>query len=164
VCKYYKAGNSSLNGEELKPYCTNYDKSDIYTGDIPTNISLAGQKFPIELVVEDRVNCNRSDNYNSAIEFSSDAQSAIVKDFEIFNNGNYQNSLEFNSIVIEGNSITMRGTNDNIVDEEYKGKPIFMKFTLLGQTADYYSVELEWNGLNENEPLFSRDMKAKLYK
>jgi len=164
VCKYYKAGNSSLNGEKEKPYCTNYDKSDIYIGDIPTNISLAGQKFLIELVVEDRVNCTRIDNHNSAIEFSSDGQSAIVKDFEIFNNGNYQNSLEFNSIVIDGSSIIMRGTNDNIIDEKYKGQPIFMKFVLLGQTTDYYSVELEWNGLDGNKPLFSRDMKAKLYK
>jgi len=164
ICKYYKGGNTSLNGEKEKPYCTNYDKSDIYVGEVPTSISLAGKKFPIELVVEDRVNCIRSDNYNSAIEFSSDLQTATVKDFEIFNNGQYPNTLNFNSISINGKTITMRGTNDNIVDEEYKGKPIFMKFTLLGQTAEYYSVELEWNGLDENKPLFSRDMKAKLYK
>jgi len=164
VCKYYKAGNTSLNGKKEKPYCTNYDKSDIYVGEVPTTISLAGKKFPIELVVEDRVNCTRSDNFNSAIEFSSDLQTATVKDFEIFNNGKYPNTLDFNSISIDGKTITMRGTNDNIIDEEYKGKPIFMKFTLLGQTAEYYSVELEWNGLDENKPLFSRDMKAKLYK
>lgn len=164
VCKYYKAGNTSLNAEEEKPYCSNYDKSDIYTGDIPTTISLAGKSFPIELVVEDRVNCTRSDNRNSAIEFSRDLQTAIVKDFQIFNNEEYPNTLEFNSIEIDGKTITMRGVNKNIVDEKYKDKPIFMKFTLLGQTADYYSVELDWNGLDENEPLYSRDMKAKLYK
>jgi hypothetical protein len=164
VCKYYKAGNSSLNGKQEKPYCSNYDKSDIYTGAIPTTISLAGKKFPIELVVEDRVNCTRSDNRNGAIEFSNDLQTAKVKDFEIFNNGKYPNTLEFNSITKDGKTIIMRGTNDNIADEKYKGKNIFMKFTLLGQTADYYSVELEWNGLDEDKPLFNRDMKAKLYK
>jgi len=164
VCKYYKAGNTSLNGKKEKPYCSNYDKSDIYVGEVPTSISLAGKKFPIELVVEDRVNCTRSDNYNSAIEFSNDLKTARVKDFEIFNNGKYPNTLNFNSISIDGKTITMRGTNDNVVDEKYKGKPIFMKFTLLGQTKKYYSVELEWNGLDANEPLFSRDMKAKLYK
>jgi hypothetical protein len=58
----------------------------------------------------------------------------------------------------------MRGTNDNIVDEKYKGKNIFMKFTLIGQTDEYYSVELEWNGLDEDRPRYSRVMKAKLYK
>jgi len=162
VCKYYKAGNTSLNREKEKPYCTNYDKSDIYIGEVPTSISLAGKKFPIELVVEDRVNCTRIDKYNSAIEFSSDLKTATVKDFEIFNNDKYPNTLNFNSISIDGKTITMRGTNIN--NEEYKDKPIFMKFTLLGQTAEYYSVELEWNGLDENEPLFSRSMKAKLYK
>ncbi|MCK4442244.1 MAG: hypothetical protein KAU90_09575 [Sulfurovaceae bacterium] len=164
VCKYYKAGNTSLNGKKEKPYCTNYDKSDIYIGDIPTNISLAGKSFPIELVVEDRVNCTRSDNGNSAIDFSSNLKSAKVKDFQIFNNEEYPNTLDFNSIKIDGKTIIMRGVNKNIVDEKYKNKPIFMKFTLLGQTADYYSVDLEWNGLDENEPLYSRDMKAKLYK
>jgi len=164
VCKYYKAGNTFLNGKKEKPYCTNYDKSDIYVGEIPSHISLAGKKFPIELVVEDRVNCTRSDKYNSAIEFSNDLKTATVKDFEIFNNDKYPNTLNFNSISIDGKTITMRGTNDNVVDEKYKGKPIFMKFTLLGQTAEYYSVELEWNGLDENIPEFSRDMKAKLYK
>jgi len=164
VCKYYKAGNTSLNGKKEKPYCSTYNKNDIYVGKVPTAISLAGKKFPIELVVEDRVECTRSDKSNSAIEFSNDLQTATVKDFEIFNNGQYPNTLNFNSVSIDGKTITMRGTNDNIIDEEYKGKPIFMKFTLLGQTAEYYSVELEWNGLDENKPLFSRDMKAKLYK
>ena len=164
VCKYHKAGNTSLNGEKQKPYCSSYDKSDIYIGEIPTIISLAGKKFPIELVVEDRVNCTRSDNFNSAIEFSNNLQTAIVKDFEIFNNSEYPNTLKFNSIVINGKTIMMRGTNDNIADERYRGKTIFMKITLLGQTDNYYSIELEWNGLDENNPLYSRDMKAKLYR
>jgi len=164
VCKYYKAGNMSLNGKSLKPYCSTYNKSDIYIGEVPTSISLAGKIFPIELVVEDRAECTRSDKYNSAIEFSNDLKTATVKDFEIFNNDKYPNTLNFNSISINGKTITMRGTNDNIEDEKYKGKSIFMKFTLLGQTEEYYSVELEWNGLDENEPLFSRDMKAKIYK
>ncbi len=164
VCKYYKAGNTSINGEAEKPYCTTYNKMDIYTGEIPTNISLAGKKFPIELVIEDRINCTRHDEFNSAIEFSNDLQTAEVKDFQIFNNGEYPNTLKFNSIIIDGKTITMRGTNDNIADENYKGKDIFMKFTLLGDTPTYYPVELEWNGLDESKPQYSRTMKAKLYK
>jgi len=164
VCKYYRAGNLSLNGVPLKPYCSTYDKSDIYLDNIPSHISLANRKFPIELVVEDRIHCTRTDNFNSAIEFSSDLKSAIVKDFEIFNNGKYANTLEFDSISIDGTTITMRGINKNIVDEKYKNKPIFMKFTLLGESDEYYAVDLEWNGLDENKPQYSRDMKAKLYK
>jgi len=165
VCKYHRAGNLSLNGVALKPYCTTYDKSDIYDIDpVPSRIYLAGNTFPIELVVEDRVKCTRSDNFNSAIEFSSDFKSAIVRDFQIFNNGKYPNTLEFDSISVDGATITMRGVNKNIVDEKYKNKPIFMKFTLLGETEDYYAVDLEWNGLDENLPEYSRDMKAKLYK
>jgi hypothetical protein len=165
VCKYHRAGNLSLNGVSLKPYCSTYDKSDIYDiGAIPKRIVLVNKKFPIELVVEDRVKCTRKDNFNSAIEFSSDLKSAIVRDFQIFNNGKYPNTLEFNSISVDGATIIMRGVNKNIVDKKYKNKPIFMKFTLLGESEDYYAVDLQWNGLDENKPEYSRDMKAKLYK
>lgn len=164
VCKYKDAGNiSSSSGTKLKPYCE-YDRSDIFLRDKPSTIALADKKFNIELIVEDRINCTRADNYNSAIEFSADLKTAKVKDFEIFNTGEYANTLEFDRVSVEGTTINLKGTNKNIVDERFKGKNIYMKFTVLGESSTYYSVDLEWNGLDETLPEYSRNMKAKLYK
>ncbi len=163
VCKYYKAGNIYFNQEAQKPYCF-YDTSDIYLNNTPSNLSLAGKKFSIELIVEDRVNCTRDNIDNSVIEFSSDLKSATIPDFQIFNNGKYANSLEFDNISIDNNIITLIGINKNISDSEYKDKIIYMKIEILGESEDYYSANIEWNGLDRDLPEYSRTMKAKLYK
>jgi hypothetical protein len=39
-----------------------------------------------------------------------------------------------------------------------------MNITIIGEATDYYSVEMEWNLLDKNEPLYTRRMKAKLHK
>ncbi len=164
VCKYYKAGNIIFNGKKLKPYCSNYDMSDIYLKDIPTSLSLAGKKFDIELISEDRVNCIRDDNYNSYIKFNSNLTKAYIPNFQIFNNGEYQNSLEFDNISIDGNKIKLSGVNRNIADSRYKDKNIYMNIEILGEDSDYYSADIEWNGLDSDLKEYSRSMKAKLYK
>ena len=164
VCKYRKAGNLSLNGKELKPYCTTYDTSDIYMGNTPSTINLAGKKFDIEIVIEDRANCTRVDNFNSAIKFSTNFNTAKIEDFQIFNNGKYSNSLEFNKISIDGRKINMSGTNIHIEDENFKGKDVYMNLMIISETTNYYSVEIEWNGIDENQQKYSRSTKAKLHK
>jgi hypothetical protein len=164
VCKYKEAGNSSLNGKELKPYCMTYDKSDIYLDNAPSTINLSSKKFPIEIIMEDRINCTRVDSYNSAIEFSNDFKRAKIEDFQIFNNGKYSNTLEFNKISIDGKRINMSGTNKHIEDKNFKGKNIYMNFTIISEAKNYYSVEIEWNGIDDSQPKYSRSMKAKLHK
>ncbi len=164
VCKYYKAGNISFNGENLKPYCSNYDMSDIYLKDIPASLSLADKKFDIELISEDRVNCIRDDKYNSYIKFNSDLTKAYIPDFQIFNNGEYKNSLEFDNISIDGTKIILKGTNKNITDNRYKNREIYMNIEILGENSDYYSANIEWNGLDSSLKEYSRNMKAKIYK
>lgn len=163
VCKYYRAGNIFTNGEAEKPYCS-YDMSDFYLkASPPSTISLAGKKFSIELIDEDRVNCTRTNIDNSVIEFNSDVTQATIPDFQIFNNGEYPNSLEFDNISIEDNLITLVGINKNISDTKYKNKVIYMKIRILADAEDYYTAELEWNGLDKNLPQYSRRMRAKLY-
>jgi len=163
VCKYYKAGNIYFNHESEKPYCS-YDMSDIYLKNSASDIDIAGKKFSIELIVEDRINCTRTNIDNSVIEFSSNLETATIPNFQIFNNGEYANSLEFDNISIENNLITLTGINKNISDSKYRDKIIYMKIRLIGESEDYYSVDIEWNGLDENLPQYSRSMKAKLYK
>jgi hypothetical protein len=168
VCKYKKAGNSSMNGKEEKPYCTNYDNSDIYLKKIPSSLTLAGKSFTIELRKEDRVACTKEDLFNSAIEFSSDLKTARVENFEMFtfkfNGEPARNTLEFNRVSIDAEKIKMSGINKNIQADEYKGNGIYMNITIIGEATDYYSVEMEWNLLDKNEPLYTRRMKAKLHK
>jgi len=162
VCKYQKAGN--IIG--LKPYCTEYSTDDLYSKRVPSfkNIPLSNRIFPIELVVEDREKCTRKDNHNSAISFGAEMKSIVIKDFQIFNNGRYPNTLEFSSIIIGEKEIKMRGINKNIADTNLRNKKIYMNIKLIGETRDYYAVELDWNGYDANQTSFSRQMKAKLYK
>ncbi len=169
VCKYRKAGNSSMNGRDEKPYCTNYDNSDIYLDTVPSNLALAGQSFQIELRKEDRVTCAMPiDKYNSAIEFSADFKTARVENFEMvvftFNGEPAKNTLEFDRVEMDGNTIKMSGTNRNIPAIEYRNSHIYMNIKIMGEATDYYSVEIEWNVLDDSNPQYARTMKAKLYK
>jgi hypothetical protein len=166
VCKYHKGGNSTFNGEKEKPYCSEYDKKDLY-GLMATsfaNINFSGKSFPIEIIEEDRVTCQRKDSYNSAMVFGEDMRSVTVENFQIFNNGQYPNTLSFDKVVIGEKTIKFTGKNSNIVDTRFKGKNIYMSFTLIGETADYYATEMEWNGLDSTLPKYSRSMLAKIYK
>jgi len=162
VCKYQKAGN--VVG--LKPYCTEYTTDDLYTKTVPSfkNISLSNRTFPIELVIEDRKSCTRQDVYNSAISFGVNMKSVTIKDFQIFNNGQYPNTLEFSHITIGDRELKMSGVNRNIADRSIRNKKIYMNIKLIGETKEYYAVELDWNGYDESKPSFSRQMRAKLYK
>ena len=108
---------------------------------------------------EDRVNCVRTDNRNGYINFAKGFQSAQLIDFDIFNGTNYTATLDFNKVVIEDNMVKLTGRG--VTAEKY---PIFMNIEFVGETSDYYGVELEWNGHNENNETFSRQMKAKFYK
>ena len=157
ICRYKRAGN--VVGE--KPYCTNYVTNDIYTGTIPTinTKDITGRNLSIELTEEDRVNCVRTDNRNGYINFAKGFQSAQLIDFDIFNGTNYTTTLDFDKVVIEDNKVKLTGTG--VTAEKY---PIFMNIEFVGETSDYYGVELEWNGHNENNETFSRQMKAKFYK
>ncbi len=163
VCKYYIAGNIYFNHKAEKPYCS-YDMSDIYLDNSPRNLSLAGKKFSIEFIDEDRVNCIRTNIDNSVISFSPDLQKATIPNFQIFNNGKYSNSLEFDTISIDNNKITLTGINKNISDSKYKDKIIYMNIEIIGENEDYYSADIEWNGLDKDLSQYSRKMKAKLYK
>ncbi|NEW60395.1 hypothetical protein GSY74_03795 [Sulfurovum sp. bin170] len=168
VCKYMKAGNSSMNGEEEKPYCASYDNSDMYLDTVPSSLALAGKSFAIELRDEDRVACTKVDSFNSAIEFSADLKTAKIENFEMatltYNGEPAKNSLDFDTVLIDGKSIKLSGTNKNIPAKNYQNSSIYMNFTIIGEATDYYSVEIEWNLLDKSEPLYSRSMKAKLYK
>jgi len=168
VCKYKKAGNSSMNGKEEKPYCSNYDNSDMYLNKMPSSLSLAGQSFTIELRKEDRVACTKEDSFNSAIKFSADLKTAKIEDFKMltfkYDGEPAKNTLEFDTVFIEKGKIEMSGINKNIPANGYKDKSIYMNITIIGEASDYYSVEMEWNLLDKSEPLYVRKMKAKLYK
>ncbi|MCK5854252.1 MAG: hypothetical protein KAG56_03460, partial [Sulfurovaceae bacterium] len=161
VCKYQKAGN--IVG--LKPFCTEYNTDDLYTKTVPSfkRISLSNKTFAIELVVEDRKNCTRKDNHNSAISFGANLKSVIIKDFQIFNNGEYPNTLEFNAITIGDRELKLTGVNKNNPKKSLRDAKIYMNIKLIGETKEYYAVELDWNGYDINRPTFSRQMKAKLY-
>ena len=162
VCKYQKAGN--IVG--FKPYCNEYSTDDLYTQTVPSfkNISISNKRFPIELVIEDRKNCTRKDNYNSAISFGVGLKSITIKDFQIFNNREYPNTLEFNAIFIGDKELKLTGINKNSPDKMLRGKKIYMNIKLIGQTSNYYAVELDWNGYDASRTSFSRQMKAKLYR
>ena len=162
VCKYQKAGN--IVG--LKPYCTEYSRDDLYTKSVPSfkDIPLSNRIFSIELVVEDRERCTRTDNYNSAISFGVDMKSIVIKNFQIFNNGQYPNTLVFSSISIGDKEIKMTGLNRYIADKSLRTKKIYMNIKLIGETKEYYAVELDWNGYDASRPTFSRQMRAKLHK
>ena len=162
VCKYKKAGN--IVG--LKPYCSEYSTADLYTKSVPSfkNIILSNRTFPIELVIEDRKNCTRKDIYNSAISFGDNMKSVVIKDFQIFNNGEYPNTLEFNSISIGDRELKLTGINKHSPDKRLRDTNIYMNIKLIGETQNYYAVELDWNGYNSSKTSFSRQMKAKLYK
>ncbi len=138
--------------------------SDIYLKDVPTSLSIAGKKFNIELISEDRVNCIRDNNYNSYIEFNSNLTKAYIPNFQIFNNGEYKNSLEFDNIYIDGTKIILKGINKNITDSRYKNREIYMNIKILGENSNYYSANIEWNGLDANLKEYSRNMKVKLIK
>ena len=157
VCKYRVPGNV-INE---KPYCTNYTTSDIYTGITPTinTLDISGKNLEIELVEEDRVNCTRKDNRNGAIYFSKSFKSAQLRDFDIFNGDSYTVTLDFDNVTIVDNMVKLKGIG--IAPEKY---PIFMNIKFVGEANDYYGVELEWNGHNENNATLSRKMKAKIYK
>ena len=162
VCKYQRAGN--IVG--LKPYCTEYSTDDLYTSNVPSfkNISLSNRSFPIELVIEDRDRCTRKDVYNSAISFGDSMSSVIIKDFQIFNNGEYPNTLEFSAISIGDKEIKLTGLNIHSPDSRLRYKRVYMNIKLIGETKEYYAVELDWNGYDASRPTFSRQMRAKLYK
>ena len=162
VCKYRKAGN--IVGQ--KPYCSEYTTDDLYTKKVPTfkDIALSNRTFPIELVVEDRKNCTRKDTYNSEIGFGEKMKSVVVKNFQIFNNGEYPNTLEFNHISIGDRALKLTGLNKNSPDKKLRDKKIYMNIKLIGETRDYYAVELDWNGYDADKRAFSRQMKAKLHK
>ncbi len=168
VCKYQKAGNSSMNGVEEKPYCTNYDNSDIYLDTMPSSLPLAGKSFTIELRDEDRVACTKVDSFNSAIEFSADLKTAKIENFEMvtfkYNGEPAKNTLEFDTVSIEGNKIKLTGTNKNIPAEDYQAKGIYMNITIMGEATEYYAVEIEWNALDASVDGYARTMKAKLNK
>ena len=162
VCKYHKPGN--IVG--LKPYCTEYSTADLYSKKLPSfkTMTLSSKTFPIELVVEDREACTRKDNYNSAISFGEDMKSVIIKDFQIFNNGKYPNTLEFSDVVIGDNELKLTGINKNSPNKKLRGTKIYMNIKLLGETQDYYGVELDWNGYDASKHSYSRQMKAKIHK
>jgi len=168
VCKYKKAGNSSMNGEDEKPYCTNYDNSDIYLSNIPSSLALAGRSFTMEFRKEDRVTCTKEDSFNSAIEFSSDLKTARVEDFEMvvftYNGAPAKNTLEFDRVVVDNKTIKMSGINKNIPSSDYQNNSIYMNIKILGEAVGYYSVEIEWNVLDGSNPKYTRTMKAKMYK
>jgi len=157
VCKYKDAGNVGTQ----KPYCANYVTNDIYTGTIPTiNTSdITAKNLEIELVEEDRVNCTRTDNRNGSINFAKSFKSAQLIDFDIFNGTKYTATFDFNSVTIVDNMVKLTGTG--LATEKF---PIFMNIKFVGETSEYYGVELEWNGHNTNDKTLSRSMKAKLYK
>jgi len=164
VCKYKEAGNKTINGKKEKPYCQSYSKKDINLDNAPlfSHLNLRNQTYPITLIDEDRVNCKRRDTKNSAIQFNGNLSKAIVKNFQIFNDGKYPNTLEFNDIKIHGRTMILRGENSH--NDTYKNSDIFMTITLLGETPAYYAVELSWNGIDERIKPYNRRMKAKLYK
>ncbi|SFV64057.1 putative deoxyribonucleotide triphosphate pyrophosphatase [hydrothermal vent metagenome] len=168
VCKYKKAGNSSMNGKEEKPYCTSYDNSDIYLDTVPSSLALAGKSFAIELRKEDRIACTKVDSLNSAIEFSADLKTAKIENFEMvtftYNGEPAKNTLEFDTVLIDDKTIKLSGINKNIPAKDYQNNSIYMNLTIIGEATDYYSVEIEWNALDKDEPLYTRRMKAKLYK
>lgn len=157
VCKYTKAGNVG----NQKPYCTEYVTNDIYTGTTPSINSkdITKKALELELIAEDRVNCTRTDNRNGSIKFAKSMKSAQLIDFDIFNGDQYTVTLNFDNVEIEKNMVKLTGTG--ISAEKY---PIFMNIKFVGETATYYGVELEWNGHNQNEKKYSRNMKAKIYK
>jgi len=157
ICRYKEAGN---RGNE-KPYCTNYVTDDIYTGTIPTinTKDITSKNLEIELVAEDRVNCNRTDKINGSIKFAKGFKSAQLIDFDIFNGDSYTVTLDFDEVTIVDNMVKLTGTG--LAEEKY---PIFMNIKFVGETSDYYGVELEWNGHNANDKTLSRKMKAKIYK
>jgi len=164
VCKYKKAGN--IVGE--KPYCTSYSNADIYLNQVPTSFALANRTFQIELRQEDRTACTKVDYFNSSISFAADLQSAVVDDFEMltltYNNAPAINRLEFDTVSIENNVIKLSGINKNIPATAYQDKNIYMNIRMIGEADDYYSVEMEWNVLDSSNALYTRSMKAKLYK
>ncbi len=163
VCKYKKAGN--INGE--KPYCA-YSNADIYGTKVPEMISLANKDFRIELRKEDRVACTKEDYFNSSISFSVDLSSAVVEDFEMialtYNDAPAKNKLEFDHVMIDDNIIKLTGKNKNIPASSYRDRDIYMNITVIGESTLYYAVEMEWNVLDGSNPLYTRTMKAKLYK
>ena len=157
ICRYKEAGN---RGTE-KPYCTNYATNDIYTGTIPTinTRDISAKNLEIELVSEDRIKCTRTDNRNGAIKFSNDFKSAQLLAFSIFNEDKYTVNLNFDDVEIVDNMVKLKGTG--LAEEKY---PIFMNIEFVGETNEYYGVELEWNGHNKDNKTLTRHMKAKLYK
>ncbi|MCH9740615.1 MAG: hypothetical protein K0U38_07225 [Epsilonproteobacteria bacterium] len=162
VCKYKKAGN--VVGE--KPYCKEYSNSDLYSETLPSfkSIDLDNKSFSIELIVEDRKACTRDSNFNSAIKFGTNLSSIKIEDFQIFNNDKYPNTLEFDTVTIGEKTLKISGVNRHIADIDYQNKEIYMNMTLIGETQEYYAVELDWNGLDASLTKYSRQMKAKLYK
>ncbi len=128
------------------------------------NIKEVDLKMDIEFISEDRVNCIRDSNYNSYIKFNSNLIKAYIPDFQIFNNGVYKNSLEFNNVSIDGTKIRLIGINKNITDSRYRDREIYMNIEILGENSDYYSANIEWNGLDSSFKEYSRNVKAKLYK
>ena len=144
ICRYRDSGNVVNE----KPYCTNYVTNDIYTGTIPTinTKDISGKNLERELVQEDRVNCTRKDNRNGSIKFAKSFASAQLIDFDIFNGNTYTVTLNFDKVTIVDNMVKMTGTG--ISSEKF---PIFMNIKFVGETNDYYGVELEWNGHNAND-------------
>ena len=157
ICKYTSAGNVA----NQKPYCTNYVTNDIYTGSIPTINSkdITKKALELELISEDRVNCNRTDNRNGSIKFAKSMKSAQLIDFDIFNGDTYTVTLNFDKVEILKNEIKLTGTG--VSADKF---PIFMNIKFVGETSTYYGVDLQWNGHDENNVTLSRTMKAKIYK
>ncbi|HHH19659.1 MAG TPA: hypothetical protein ENK86_04015 [Campylobacterales bacterium] len=162
VCKYRKAGNRG----QQKPYCLEYSNRDLFSANPPNiqSLTLANQNFKIELIEEDRVDCQREEHFNSYLRFNSNASVAIIDSFQIFNNGEYANTLEFDTIYFDGDVLKMVGWNRHINDPVYQDKMVYMSLKVIGETSQYYSVEMEWNGLDMGQPSYARTMKAKLYK
>jgi len=164
VCKYQKAGN--IEGE--KPYCSNYSNADILLNNKPNNIALANHQFTLEFREEDRTVCSKRDYFNSSISFSADLEHATIEDFEMitltYNGEPAKNTLEFDQVSFDGETINLKGINKNIPAQEYQDRGIFMNIKLIGETEAYLSAEIEWNALDSSNPLFTRTMKAKLYK
>lgn len=159
VCKYQDAGN--IVGD--KPYCTNYTNSDIQNNATVKSSDLAGKSLNIEIADEDRSKCERVDNFNSAIVFSSDMKSASIQNFQIFNkDSTYPKNLNFTTITISENEIKMSGKNTDKNGNE--GDSYYMNIKFVGNYDNYYGMKLDWNGYDPTKPQYSRQMLSKLHK
>ena len=164
VCKYKEAGN--VVGE--KAYCTTYSNRDIYVLDenttfeqkVDINSSLMTKKeMRIELVDENRTSCVRVDNENGKIFFEKSMKSLTLKDFDVFNGSLYTGTFIFDNLLLTDNVIKAVGKS---IDG--KNNTIYIIITFIAESDDYYSVTLEWNGVDIGNPIYTRTMKSKLYK